>query len=151
MIFVTVGTTGFDDLIRYIDQTSNNWGENLILQIGAGFYVPQNFSHFRFAPSLETYYNRASLVISHGGLATLSETLQLGKPLVAIEDRSQPDRHQREILQIWSEKKYLIWCRELEQLQDCIEKARSSLIPYPEPQSQIHTKIVEFLNRNCSS
>lgn len=151
MIFVTVGTTGFDALIEFIDQFSVNCDEKFVVQIGPGKYIPQHCEYFRYSPSLQKYFEEAAIIISHGGLATVTEVLKLGRPLIAIEDITQPDRHQREILQVWSEMKHLFWCPDLPLLATYIEKAQTeSLIRYEEPDCDIHNHIMRFIDKNSS-
>ncbi|RME79801.1 MAG: hypothetical protein D6784_00135 [Chloroflexi bacterium] len=147
MIFVTVGTTDFSDLIRAVDALVPELGEEVVMQIGRGKYEPKNGEFFRLAPSLEPYYERASLVISHGGLGTVTEVMNRGLPLVAVEDPNQPDRHQTQLLQVWDEQKHLVWCRDLRRLPEAIEKARTTLVPYRKPECRIHLVIQEYLDK----
>src|SRR5947209_11093294 len=53
MIFVTVGTTDFDALVRRIDELAPSLGEEVLCQIGKGSYLPRNCRYFRYAPSLD--------------------------------------------------------------------------------------------------
>lgn len=146
MILVAVGTTDFDPLLRAMDRLSSSLPEETIMQIGRGRYIPRHCEYFRFAPSLHPYYERASLVVSHGGLGIVTEVLELGLPLVAVEDPDQPDRHQREILGIWEQEGYLIWCRDLEALPAAIAEAkRGNLRPYEPPECRIHELVAEYL------
>lgn len=145
VIFVAVGTTDFDGLVQGMDEMSLNMPEEIIIQIGRSSYIPQYCRYFRFAPSLEPYYDRASLVISHGGLGIVTEVLGRKCPLVALENPNQPDRHQREILRVWEQEGYLIWCKDLNNLPEAMEKAKGQLTPYNPPTCQIHIAIEKFL------
>jgi len=148
MIFVAIGTTDFDDLLRAVDDLCPAWSEPVIMQIGRSAFIPRHAEHFRFAPSLTPYYEQASLVISHGGLGIVTEVMQLGRPLVAVEDPSQPDRHQREILEVWAQAGHLVWCQALTQLPEAIEQARQcAFTPYRPPESRIHLVIAEHLRQ----
>ena len=147
MIFVTIGTTAFSALVKAVDNLSPSLSEPIIVQIGRSGYEPLHCEYFRFAPSLTPYYERASLVIAHGGLGTVSELITGGYPLVAVEDPDQPDRHQRQILEVWEEAGHLIWCRDLRQLPQAIDQARSyPFAPYVSPECRIHTVIAEYLD-----
>lgn len=146
MIFVTIGTTDFDKLIRVMDYMGPGLREKVIMQIGQCSYVPKYCDYFRFKPSLEPYYSSASLIISHGGLGIITEVLERGIPLVAVEDEKQPDRHQQQILQVWSETNHLIWCRNLAELPTAIVKAKQGgLVSYHKPSCTIHQEIVAYL------
>lgn len=146
MIFVAVGTTAFNALVKAMDELSQNLSEEVVIQIGRGSVEPQHCEYFRFAPSLTPYYERASVVISHGGVGITTEVLQHGRPLVAVEDVTQPERHQREILDALAQEGYLIWCEELQKLPEAIEQAKTQLKPYVKPECQIHTIVAEFLD-----
>jgi hypothetical protein len=98
VIFVTVGTTDFDELIRQMDALAPTLGEPCIAQIGRGSYEPAHLEHFRFAPSLDPYYERARIVIAHGGLGTMIEVLQRGLPLIGLSNPDRYDRHVRSLL-----------------------------------------------------
>ena len=116
------------------------------MQIGRGQYEPQHCQYFRFAPSLTPYYECASVVISHGGVGITTEVLQHGRPLVAVEDVNQPERHQQEILDVLAREGYLIWCKDLQKLPEAIEQARTHLKPYKLPECQIHIIVAKFLD-----
>lgn len=147
MIFVAVGTTGFDRLVQAMDELSRSLPEKVVIQIGGGRYEPRYCEYFRLAPSLTPYYEQASVVISHGGVGITTEVLSHGRPLVGVEDQDQPERHQREILQALEQEGYLVWCQDLEQLPHAIEQAKTRLKPYTPPECRIHIVIDEFLTR----
>jgi UDP-N-acetylglucosamine transferase subunit ALG13 len=146
VILVAVGTTDFDALLRAMDVLGASLSENVVMQIGRGRYIPEHCEYFRFAPSLRPYYEQASLVVSHGGLGIVTEVLSIGRPLVAVEDPDQPDRHQREILGIWEQEGHLVWCKNLRKLPEAIAEARLRRFrPYASPECQIHGIVTEFL------
>ena len=146
MILVAVGTTDFDALLRTMDDLSLRLAEKTIMQIGRGRYTPEHCDYFRFAPSLLPYYERSSLVVSHGGLGIVTEVLTVGRPLVAVEDPDQPDRHQREILGVWEQAGHLLWCKDLRRLPEAIAQAQSRRFkPYAPPECHIHEIVAEFL------
>jgi len=148
MIFVTVGTTGFDELVKQIDTLAAEIKEDIIIQIGPGAYLPRNCKYFRYESSLSAYYDRADIVISHGGLATVSEVLRMNKRLVAVEDTQQPDRHQQQILNIWEEKGYLLWCKDIAHIQNCINTAKSTVfVTYEPPLCEIPNVIQQYIDQ----
>jgi UDP-N-acetylglucosamine transferase subunit ALG13 len=147
VILVAIGTTDFDALIQVMDRLSSSLADRIVMQIGRSKYVPEHGEYFRFIPSLTPYFEQASLVVSHGGLGIVTEVLELGRPLVAVEDPQQPDRHQREILSVWEQEGHLIWCQDLEELPQAIEQAKTQrFTPYAAPECRIHTLIAEFLD-----
>jgi UDP-N-acetylglucosamine transferase subunit ALG13 len=125
MILVTVGTTDFDDLVQAMDALAPTLGEEVVAQIGRGKYLPVHMEYFRFAPSLDPYYERARLVVAHGGLGTAIEVLQRGLKLVGVSNPDRYDRHQEDLLRALSEAGYMLWCRELRALPEALRQAEA--------------------------
>ncbi len=145
-LFITVGTTDFDKLVKAVDFFLPSLNMKGIIQIGHGRYVPVNLPFFRFAPSLATYYKKASLIISHGGLATTMEILRLGLPLVSVSNHDRYDNHQDDLLAEMENEGYLIWCRSLAKLKEAIEVAMiKKFKKYIRPECNIHKIIGKFL------
>ena len=150
-VFVTVGSTDFDALVQVVDQLAPLLGLQGTMQIGWGQYVPANAPYFRFAPELDSYYERASLVIAHGGLATTMEVLRRGIPLVSVSNADRYDNHQDDLLATLAEEGYLVWCRRLDELRESIELAGRLTTPrYTPPDCTIHLVIHEFLDALAS-
>jgi len=149
MLFVTVGTTDFDGLIQMMDQLATKLDEKVVAQIGKGNYMPVHMEHFRFAPSLDPYFDKARIVISHGGLGTILEVLLRGNKLIGINNPDRYDLHQEELLGILEEQGHLIWCRKLSHLADALHEADvRSFIPYKQPQCKIAEIIKDYLERS---
>lgn len=145
MIFVTVGTTEFDALVQAADQLAAA-GHDVVIQIGKGLVEPVHAQWFRFAPSLDACYEAADVVVTHGGLGTVSEVLQRRVPLVGVSNPDRYDRHQDQILQAMETAGHLVWCRDLADLPQAIQQARQrQLTPYVQPASRIGAVIREFL------
>lgn len=146
MIFVTVGSTDFDPLIVKMDELAPRLGEDVVLQIGLGLYEPLHGCFFRFAPSLDEYYDQADLVVAHGGYGTIVEALQRGKRLVCVVNPTTYDRHQEHLLSLFSEQHNLLWCKSLPELEVCIQQARvEQFQPYAPPECHIHEVIARYL------
>lgn len=145
-IFVTVGSTDFDTLVRTVDGLAPSLHSTGIMQIGTGSYEPTNMPFFRFASSLDTYYDQASLVIAHGGLATTMEVLMRGLPLVSVSNPDRYDNHQDDLLSNMAKEGYLVWCRQLSDLKQAIQTAQTTALrPYEQCKCEIHTHIHRFL------
>ena len=148
MIFFTVGTTDFDALVAAGDALAAASNEPVIIQIGQGDVEPQHAEWFRFAPSLDAYYTRADVVVTHGGLGTVTEALHRGLRLVGVSNPDRFDRHQDQILGAFEQAGYLVWCRDLADLPRAIEQARhAAFVPYAAPASHIHQVIRQFLDQ----
>jgi len=145
-IFVTVGSTDFDTLVRAVDALAPSLPGTGIMQIGGGKYEPRNMPFFRFANSLAPYYDQASLVIAHGGLATTMEVLVRGLPLVSVSNPDRYDNHQDDLLSNMAQEGYLVWCRNMQDIKQAIRTAQTtSLKPYEQSACEIHTYIHRYL------
>jgi len=148
VIFVTVGTSDFDQLVERIDALAPYLRDQVIVQIGNGKYIPRNCEYFRFAPSLDPYYDKADIVVAHGGLGTTMEVLAKGKKLISVENTTCIDDHQTDILGVLAKEGYLVWCRDLDTLSSLLKRVPSmSLRRYVAPPCRIAEVIKDFLSR----
>ncbi|PKA65822.1 beta-1,4-N-acetylglucosaminyltransferase [Apostasia shenzhenica] len=145
VVFVTVGTTCFDALVKSVDSQrvkDELWRRgytNLVIQIGRGSYIPSKSSegdgsfavdYFTFSPSIADYLRSASLIISHAGSGSIFETLCLGKPLIVVVNEDLMDNHQSELAEELADRKHL-FCASPQTLHRTIESMDlGSLLPY---------------------
>lgn len=127
MIFVTVGTAHFDPLIQKIDELVEKGalGEPVVGQIGRGGYIPKHFRYFRFLRSLNSAYDKASIIVSTGGAGTTMECVTRGLKLVVVENTTLMEGHQAQLIREMESRGHLIWCKDLDELNSSIEEARS--------------------------
>jgi len=144
MIFVTVGTVSYEDLVKKMDEIAPDLKEKVVVQIGGGKYTPKNCKWFRYAPSLDKHYSKARLVVTHGGAATLFECLHAGLRVVAIPKEITKDSHQKDVVDELEKDNYIIVCRNLDDLKKCIQ-SRKKLKEYVRPRCEIGERIIEFL------
>ncbi|XP_075902683.1 UDP-N-acetylglucosamine transferase subunit ALG13 [Nelusetta ayraudi] len=122
-VFVTVGTTSFDELIEDITSSENvqtlrtRGYERLVLQVGRGSYVPASGScpHislevFRFKDSIADDFKQADLVISHAGAGSCLEALGAGKPLLVVVNDKLMGNHQLELAEQLHADSHLLYC-----------------------------------------
>ena len=146
IIFVTVGSGDFDPLVQAMDEIAPQLDLPVVMQIGMGRYEPRNAEWFRLAPSLEPYYRRAAVVVAHGGVGVTMEVLTRGIPLVGVDNPDRYDQHQQDLLGYLSEEGHLVWCRDMQQLASCIQRARSGVLrPMERPYTAIHRVVDEVL------
>ncbi|XP_072992669.1 uncharacterized protein [Typha latifolia] len=144
-VFVTVGTTCFDALVKAVDSKqvrealSQKGYTDLLIQMGRGTYIPSKVSgneslsmdYFTFSPSIANYLRSASLIISHAGAGSIFETLRLGKPLIVVVNEDLMDNHQSELAEELADRKHL-FCAHPQTLCDTIEAMNlETLLPYP--------------------
>ncbi|KAB5556274.1 hypothetical protein DKX38_007183 [Salix brachista] len=159
VVFVTVGTTLFDALVRTVDtkevkqELIRKGYTHLVIQMGRGSYTPTKsdgedgslaVDYFTFSPSIADHLRSASLVISHAGSGSIFETLRLGKPLIVVVNEDLMDNHQSELAEELAERKHL-YCAHPQTLHQTISDMNvESLLPYPPGDA---TAVAKLINR----
>ncbi|XP_071735777.1 uncharacterized protein [Rutidosis leptorrhynchoides] len=159
-VFVTVGTTSFDSLIKTVntDQLKeallNKGYTHLVIQMGRGSYFPKKSNgkdgslvvdYFTFSSSIAEYLKSASLVISHAGSGSIFETLKLAKPLIVVVNENLMDNHQSELAEELAERKHL-FCGHPKTLYQVIESLDlDSIVRY---KSGDATPVAKLINRH---
>jgi beta-1,4-N-acetylglucosaminyltransferase len=146
VIFVTVGTTAFESLIKTVDLISNKIEENIICQIADGNYIPKNCEYFRFKATVENEIRSADLVICHGGAGTLFNLLELNKKIIAVPNLERKDKHQTDLIDTLSEGNHIISCYDLSELLTKILNSKEiDLTEYKHPECRIAEEIIKFI------
>ncbi|KAJ8015653.1 hypothetical protein DPEC_G00028350 [Dallia pectoralis] len=122
-VFVTVGTTSFDELIERIttpeavEALKVRGCQHLVLQVGRGSILPDSdccyglsLSAFRFKDSIAEDITCADLVISHAGAGSCMETLGAGKSLLVVVNDKLMDNHQLELANQLYKDSHLLYC-----------------------------------------
>lgn len=124
MIFVTVGTTHFDSLIREVDRLAPKWSPDhkILCQIGAGTYEPTHCDWYRFKPSISEDFDQADLIITHGGFTVL-ESIWARKRMVAVPNSDLPGNHQRQFLSSLASEVEINWIEDVAELEDAVRKS----------------------------
>lgn len=156
-VFVTVGTTSFDNLIKKIDteivrEALFKLGFcKLLFQIGNGAYEPMISSesnlqvdYYRLKEDINKDIYSADLVISHAGAGTVLETLGAQKPLLVVINEELMGNHQTELAKRLSEDGHLIYCT-CGTLEATLHNLDTSFLkPFPEGNRE---KFANFLNK----
>ncbi len=147
-LFVTVGTTPFDALIRKADsQLSNDF--ELISQISEGQYKPKHHQYFRFSDQVENYINDADIVISHGGAGTIFKVLEMSKKLIIVPNFDRVDHHQSDICEYMDRNNHAEACIDLTNLLDLVNKVKKTeFLPYKPDEFRGIGEIRNFLGLN---
>ncbi|XP_053328626.1 UDP-N-acetylglucosamine transferase subunit ALG13 homolog [Spea bombifrons] len=122
-MFVTVGTTSFDELIsrvsseQIVDILKDLGYDRLVLQIGRGTTEPNSYRTakfslevFRYKDSLAEDLKNADLVISHAGAGSCLETLGERKPLIVVINEKLMSNHQLELAKQLHKDGHLYYC-----------------------------------------
>lgn len=137
-VFVTVGTTKFDELIntvtdyRTLEALKRNGYTSMILQIGNGTYVLEpsdvlEITSYKFKPDIGPDMINSDLIISHGGAGSIMQALDYGKPLLVVINEKLMNNHQYELAEKLCEEKYLYYTT-CKNLCNCIENLDFSLL-----------------------
>lgn len=99
MIFVTVGTheQPFDRLIKYMDMLCAKGivKEEVVIQTGYSTFVPAHCTHqqfFAYADMLKEF-ERARIIITHGGPASFLQPIRMGKVPIVVPRRKCYHEH----------------------------------------------------------
>ncbi|XP_028272109.1 UDP-N-acetylglucosamine transferase subunit ALG13 homolog [Parambassis ranga] len=122
-VFVTVGTTSFDELIETITSyeaaraLKARGYERLVLQVGRGLLLPAadscpqvGLEVFRFKDSIADEIKQADLIISHAGAGSCLEALGAGKPLLVVVNDKLMNNHQLELARQLHMDSHLLYC-----------------------------------------
>lgn len=122
-VFVTVGTTSFDELIVNVTSSEaaqvlkSRGYERLVLQVGRGSFLPDaescphiRLEAFRFKDSIADDMEQADLVISHAGAGSCLEALGARKPLLVVVNDKLMDNHQLELARQLHMDSHLLYC-----------------------------------------
>lgn len=108
-IFITIGTTPFDQLIRYCDHSiAMNSKYEIEAQIASGSYEPVHMQYFRFTDHIEKYYDKCDVIICHAGAGTVYRLLELGKKIIIVPNLDRRENHQLEIGRYAQENNYAL-------------------------------------------
>ena len=138
-VFLTVGTSKFDELIRKMDAIASAQSDlKVIAQIGFSNVTPVNFlKFFRFTLHMGEYYKWADIVISHGGAGSIYDVLAHRKKAIVVPNPHLTEEHQYEIVQVFHDLGYIIK-GDVDKLQDLLREVRNmKLKQYTQPKNII--------------
>jgi UDP-N-acetylglucosamine transferase subunit ALG13 len=137
MIFVTVGMNnlGFDRLIREMDRIAPIINEEIIMQIGNASYLPKNTEYFIYKTKkeMDSFYEKASIVISHGGAGSIINILKQNKRAIIVPRQQKYgeifDDQQMELAQELSKENRVITVCDVRDLQQILLNQIPEKIP----------------------
>ena len=166
-VFVTVGTTDFDGLLRSIDDDAfpsllKALGcIRLTIQKGRGVYSFKRLESacdnegisldvYRFKATLAEDMSKADAIISHCGAGTVIESVSMKKFLIVVVNPSLQGNHQRELADAMAGQG---WCLATEPgslFENLKELAadnnpESRIKPYPEVQPKLFSGLIDSL------
>ena len=142
MIFVCVGSRDyqFNRLIKKLDELVENGDlkEEVFAQIGSSDYIPKNFKYERFLDTdvFNKYVDKCRILITHGGTGSIIGALKKGKYVIGVPRLAKYgehiDDHQKQIIGVCTEKKYIKSVLEMSELLDAIKSFDNpkDIVPY---------------------
>ena len=156
MILIKVGTqkSQFNRLLKYVDELVEKGviTEEVFAQTGASDYKPAHYAYKTFMPKpvMEEWNEKADIVITHGGTASIMESVRLGKKVIAVPRKAEfgehIDDHQKEIVQQLSDGGIIEACMEVEDLPQALENVRiKEYMPYVSNKQAVIDQIREWI------
>jgi UDP-N-acetylglucosamine transferase subunit ALG13 len=156
MIFLTVGTQfPFDRLVRAVDDIFEQGliDEELYAQIGESKYKPRNFEYVDFLDTrlFDDWMQKASGIIGHAGMGTITMALDRKKPLLVMPRLKKygevVNDHQVAIVRKFSELGHILAAYDVDDLLNGIRKLKDFVAIQRKTNPQaVADRIRRFLN-----
>lgn len=134
MILILLGTqnNSFHRLIEEIEKLIQKGiiKEKVIVQAG---YTKVNCKEMETLElvskeELEELQNKANIIITHGGVGSIMQCITKGKKVIAVSRlkkyKEHVNDHQKEIVEAFNEKGYIIGITEVEELEQALKKVK---------------------------
>ena len=133
-VLVITGTTGFDSLVRKIDESRElEAGYDITLQTGEGAYKPQYKSSFDFDKGLKNRLAEYDFFITHAGAGTIFMLLEQKKRVLVVPNTERADKHQTELAQYVKSQNLCAVCEDVQSIAQAIsviDQSTQNLQPY---------------------
>ena len=162
MIFLTVGTypLPFDRLVKAIDIAIRERliEEEIFAQIGQCSYKPKNMAYVQMLEkeAFDSYFQKASSIISHAGIGTITMALDNEKPILVMPRLKKygevVNDHQVAIAKRFEELGHILVAYDVEDLPDGIHKLKN-FVPRKRKANPdaVANRIRQFLNNLSES
>ncbi len=159
MILVMLGTqnNSFHRLLEEIDNLIEKGiiTDEVVVQAGHTKYDSKNMKIFGLISQeeLEELIKKADLVITHGGVGSIITSLKKGKKVIALprlhKYQEHVNDHQKEIVETFNEKGYIIGVQDVKKLQEAIEKSKNFVPKNYQSNNKKMLNIIENFIDNC--
>lgn len=158
MILCLTGTNpySFERLVKQVDIVLGKKYE-VVIQKGNTPYIPSYSTYFDFCDNvqLQNYIDQAELIITQGGYGSLMEAIQKGKKVIAVPRKigfKEALDDQSELVKYFAEKKYILGCYDVSQLEHLVSKClKGSFHPekfQPETTNSISNIVENYLKHS---
>jgi UDP-N-acetyl-D-mannosaminouronate:lipid I N-acetyl-D-mannosaminouronosyltransferase len=148
-IFVTVGNTRYNSLIKAIDDHLSSDEFDIAIQIADGEYISKHHKYFRYSNNIEQYFNDADLIITHAGAGTVFQLLEDNKKMLVIPNYERVDGHQLDLTNYLEKNDFANVCYDLSKIKQCaLEAVTTQNKPYENDFFSGYSLIDNLLNRD---
>lgn len=158
MILVLLGTQNnqFKRLLQEIEKCIDNGIINQRVVVQAGFtkFSSDKMNIFDLKPKevIDNLVDEAEFIITHGGVGSIIMALKKNKKVIAVprlsEFREHVNNHQRQIVEIFNEKGYILGVQNMEDLSEAIKQINEFMpTPYNGDNSKMLNIIENFINK----
>lgn len=134
MVFVTLGTQKqqFTRLLKILEKSEQLKNEEIIVQAGHTKFESNHMKILDFISleEMQKYINEAEYIITHGGVGSIIDSLNMGKKVIAAprlkEYVEHVDNHQLEICEKLNEEGYIEVLNESDDIDNIIEKLKQT-------------------------
>lgn len=159
MILVLLGTqhNQFTRLLEEIEDCIDNGfiKERVVVQAGFTKYKTDKMKVFDMISKevLENLINDANVIITHGGVGSITMALKQHKKVIAVprlhEFNEHVNNHQRQIINIFNEKKYIIGIQNVQDLPEALQQVdRFTPVEYESDNSKMLNILENFIDNN---
>ncbi|NHE55634.1 PssE/Cps14G family polysaccharide biosynthesis glycosyltransferase [Cyclobacterium plantarum] len=144
-ILVTVGTTRFDSLIKYLDELILPSDMAFTFQIADGAYKPVNHPFFSFSKKIDQYYQSSDVIICHAGAGTIYKLLELRKRIIIVPNTERTDNHQLDIAAFMGNNGYALTVIDFDELFNALQQIKGiDLLPFEKHDFDKTEEILRF-------
>ena len=158
MILVLLGTQNnqFTRLLQEIQKCIDNGIINQRVVVQAGFtkFESNKMNIFDLKPKevVENLANEADFIITHGGVGSILMGIKKNKKVIAVprlsEFNEHVNDHQRQIVEVFNDKGYIIGVQNMEDLSEAIKQIDEfEPIPYSGDNSKMLNIIKSFIDK----
>ena len=158
MILVLLGTQNnqFKRLLQEIEKCIDNGIINQRVVVQAGFtkFSSDKMNIFDLKPKevIDNLVDEAEFIITHGGVGSIIMALKKNKKVIAVPRLSEfsehVNNHQRQIVEIFNEKGYILGVQNMEDLSEAIKQINEFMpTPYNGDNSKMLSIIEEFIDK----
>lgn len=157
MILVLLGTQDkpFERILKAVAKQidKGNIKEKVVAQIGCTSFEHKKIKTFDFMPKEELHklMDKARLIITHGGVGTITECISKGKKVIVVprlkKYAEHTNDHQLQITKEFAMKDYVLPLYDTKNLSKVLEKVKSfKPVKYESNSENFKNKMIEYIN-----